>query len=424
MIHSIYNKNILSQMVVTTSLGNTYSYNPYDNSISEGLHKGIVPFQVKFKPLTEISELNNIESYTIGITEKCNLRCTYCCYSGIYPEHRSHANNSLKTSDIADIISFIKNTVKSDSFSVEFYGGESLLELEWIKAFVNQISDTFPQKKIQFELSTNGILLSNSVVDWLVQNKFHLFVSIDGIGKYHDLCRKNVSGHGTFAKVHVNLRYIKKHYPEFWQLNLDLMMTLSEISLLPNISREWSNSELLSDKMPIRISEVATIYNSDTSKIDFDVEKQKYLELVKYSIENPDEPLMEGFFNIWLAEWINRPIFELDESAEYPTCLPNNKKLYIDTKGEVGICERITDTIRIGDIKQGLNFNSINTVVRRTSAFIGKHCSSCPSARICEICPDVLKLPSDLVNTYCHNQRAMHKIKFLCFCELAEFNMI
>lgn len=411
-------------MQVTTSLGNTYSYNPYDNSISEGLHKGLGPFQVKFKPLTEIKRLNNIESYSIGVTEKCNLRCTYCCYSGIYPEHRSHANNSLKISDIADIISFIENTVKSDTFSVEFYGGESLLELEWIKAFVNQTSDTFPQKKIQFELSTNGILLSNSMVEWLVQNKFHLFVSIDGIGKYHDLCRKNVSGHGTFAQIQTNLEYIKNRYPEFWSDNVGLMMTISNISLLPKISREWSESELLSSKLPIRISEVAGIYNSETTKIDFDFEKQKYLQLVKYRIENPDELLIKTFFDIWLAEWTDRPIFELDESAEYPTCLPNNKKLYIDTKGEVGICERITDTIRIGDIKQGLNFNSINTVVRRTSAFIGKHCSSCPSARICDICPDVLKLPSDLVNTYCHNQRAMHKIKFLCFCELAEFNMI
>lgn len=411
-------------MQVTTSLGNTYSYNPYDNSISEGLHKGIGLFQVKFKPLTEIKELNNIESYTIGVTEKCNLRCTYCCYSGIYSEHRTHANKSLRVSDIADIISFIENTVKSDTFSVEFYGGESLLELDWIKAFVNLISETFSQKKIQFELSTNGILLSNSVVDWLVQNKFHLFVSIDGIGKYHDLCRKNVSGHGTFTQIQTNLEYIKNRYPDFWTDKVDLMMTISDISLMPKISREWSESELLSSKMPIRISEVAGIYNSETTKIDFDFEKQKYLQLVKYGIKNPDEPLIKTFFDIWLAEWTNRPIFELNDSVEYPTCLPNNKKLYIDARGDVGICERITDTIRIGNIKQGLNFDSINTVVRRTAGFIDKHCSSCPSARICDICPDVLKLPSDLVNTYCHNQRTMHKIKNLCFCELAEANMI
>lgn len=411
-------------MIVQTSTGLPYVYDTSDNSISEGLEKCHRQFTVKFKPLTEIKELNNIESYTIGVTEKCNLRCTYCCYSGIYPEHRSHDNNSLKISDIPNIISFIENTVKSDAFSVEFYGGESLLEYEWIKAFVNQISESFPQKKIQFELSTNGILLNDSVVDWLVQNKFHLFVSIDGIGKYHDICRKDVGGHGTFAKVHTNLRYIKNHYPDFWRSNLDLMMTLSDISLLPNISREWSKSELLSDKIPIRISEVANIYNSDTSKIDYDVEKHKYLKLVKYRIENPNEPLMETFFNIWLAEWINRPIFEINDPQEYPTCLPHNKKLYIDAKGNVGICERITDSIRIGNITNGLDYESINETVSKTASFIDSYCSTCHSARICDICPDVLKLYPNLVKVYCHNQQTIHKIKLLCFCELVEADMI
>lgn len=411
-------------MQVTTSLGNIYSYNPYDNLISEGLHKNIGQFQVKFKPLTEIKELNNIESYTIGVTEKCNLRCTYCCYSGLYPEHRSHNNISLTVSDIPNIISFIENTAKSDTINIEFYGGESLLELGWIKAFVNQISEAFPQKKVQFELSTNGILLNNPVVDWLAQNKFHLFVSIDGIGKYHDLCRKDVGGHGSFAKVNTNLKYIKNHYPELWASNLDLMMTLSDISLLPDISREWSKSELFMDKIPTRISEVANIYNSDTSKIDYDVEKQKYWGLVKCRIENPNEPLMEAFFNIWLAEWINRPIFEINDAQEYPTCLSHNKKLYIDARGNVGICERIADSIRIGNIITGLNYESINETVKKTAYFIDSRCSTCTSARICDICPDVLKLSPNIVKTYCHNQQTIHKIKLLCFCELAEKDLI
>jgi hypothetical protein len=202
------------------------------------------------------------------------------------------------------------------------------------------------------------------------------------------------------------------------------MMTVSDISLLPCISKEWSESELLSEEIPIRISEVANIYNSDTIKVDFETEKQKYLELVKYRINHPDEPLIKAFFEIWLAEWINRPIFEIRDPVEYPTCLPHNKKLYIDAKGCIGICERITDTIRIGTVTEGLNYNSINKVVCETASFIDTHCSNCTSARICDICPDILKLPPASVNTYCHNQRVIHKIKFLCFCELAEACMI
>jgi uncharacterized protein len=411
-------------MIVLTSKGSTYSYNPYDNSISDGLTNRRVPFKLEFKPLTEIAELDKIDSYTICVTENCNLRCTYCCYSGIYPEHRIHSNNSFKESDIPNIISFIGNTVKSDYLNVEFYGGECLLELDWIKSFVAKVKEAFHEKEINLELSTNGILLREPVSDWIIQNNFHLFISIDGIGKLHDLCRKDVNGRGTFPIIHKNLAYIKSHYPSYWDSNVNIMMTIRDISLLPCISKEWSASELLSGKMPIRISEVATIYNSDTIKVDFELEKQKYLELVKYRIHHPDEPLIKAFFDIWLAEWINRPIFEIKDPVEYPTCLPHNKKLYIDAKGNIGICERITDEIRIGNITDGLNYSAINNVVCETASFIDNHCSNCASARICDICPDILRLPMDVVQTYCNNQRIMHRIKLLCFCELAELELI
>jgi len=411
-------------MEVTTSLGNRYSYNPFDNSISEGFDINLVPFKVKFKPLIEIDNLDNIESYTICVTESCNLRCSYCCYSGKYPEHRSHSINGLKIQDIPNLISFIKDTLKSDTLRIEFYGGESLLELEWIKSFVDRISNAFPKKQTCFELSTNGILLAETTTDWLVETDFHLFVSIDGVGIYHDMCRKDATGNGTFEKIQNNLDYIKRQYPTFWESNVDIMMTLAEITMLPAISLEWSQSELLMDKMPIRISEVANIYDSDTHTIDFDTEKQKYRELVKYRIEDPNKLLIKAFFDIWLAEWVNRPIFEITEDVEYPTCLPHNKKLYIDANGEVGLCERISDKIRIGNIYDGLNFDIVNKIVYETATFIDKHCSSCQSVRICDICPDILKLPSNIVSTYCHNQRTVHKIKFLCFCELAEADLI
>ena len=202
------------------------------------------------------------------------------------------------------------------------------------------------------------------------------------------------------------------------------MMTVSDISLLPNISKEWAESELLSDKIPIRISEVANIYGSDTSPCGYETEKQKYLSLVSHRISYPADNLMKAFFDIWLAEWVTRPVFRLDGPQEYPTCLPYNKKLYMDSMGKVGICERIADTIRIGDIHNGLNYDLSNEAAMQTASFVKKHCSGCKICRVCDLCPDVLKLPKEIVKTYCHNQRVLHKIKFLCFCELSEAELI
>ncbi len=411
-------------MQITTSRGNTYSYSPLDNSIVEGEYDCVTPFHISFKPLEQITNLPAISSYTIGVTEQCNMRCSYCCYSGKYPEHRTHSTTKLTSEAIPAIIELINDTATSEQISIEFYGGESLIELKWIKEFVSKADNAIHGRKIKYELSTNGLLLSQQTADWLVENNFTLFVSVDGTRLHHDRYRKDISGRGTFGTIGKNLEYIKAEYPEYWCSNINLMMTIPQIESLCEISSEWEKSPLLHDKQPLRISGVATIYNSECKKIDYETEKEKYLQIVRFFISHPEQKLIATFFNSWLSEWIDRPIFTLTDTIEYPTCIPHNKKLFIDAKGLVGICENSSDTIRIGSIGNGLEFDKVNNVVERTANIIASRCKECTVARVCDICPDVLRLSPDELDVYCHNKRANQQIKFRCFCELAEEGLI
>lgn len=410
-------------MEIKTSRGSIYSYIPYDNSIVEGVCEGEQSFCVKFKPLPHVFELSNIDSYTIGVTEQCNFRCLYCCYSGKYNEHRIHSNARLSIHDIPSIIKFIQETAVGDVISVDFYGGECLLEFDWIKAFI-ELADKTVNKRIKYEVSTNGILLTSQIVDWLVKKKVHLFVSVDGIGQLHDRARKDVFGNGTFKRVSDHLQYIKDIYPDYWVANVDIMMTIFDIKEFPEIAVKWNESKLLYDKIPIRISEVATVYNSEIKKLNFEEQKSIYIKLLEFYIENPDNALIKAFFNIWLAEWVERPIFTLLDKVEYPTCIPQNKKLYIDAKMCVGICENISDNIRIGTVERGLDFSAINSVMAKTAEIVEKRCSVCPIARVCDVCPDVMRLSGDEQDVYCYNQKVLQRIKLLIFCELAEEGLI
>lgn len=411
-------------MQVTTSKGNTYSYSPFDNSIAEGEYGCATPFQIKFKPLKQVTNLPAINSYTIGVTEQCNMRCSYCCYSGKYSEHRTHSTTRLASESIPAIIELINNTATSEHISIDFYGGESLIELKWIKEFISKASNAIRGKDINYELSTNGLLLTRQTADWLVENNFTLFVSIDGTRLYHDRHRKDISGRGTFDTISKNLEYIKTEYPEYWYANINLMMTLPHVESLCEISSEWEKSPLLHDKLPLRISEVATIYNSATPKIDYETEQEKYLQIVRFFTSHSEQKLIAAFFNSWLSEWIDRPIFALTDEIEYPTCIPHNKKLFIDAKGLVGICENSSDTIRIGSTKTGLEFDKINSIVERTANIIADRCKECSVARVCDICPDILRLSPNELDVYCHNKKAYQLIKFRCFCELAEEGLI
>ncbi|MDE6097918.1 MAG: hypothetical protein K2G24_03425, partial [Muribaculaceae bacterium] len=311
----------------------------------------------------------------------------------------------------------------SKEITVDFYGGESLLEFDWIKEFVRQ-SRKIESVSWRFEISTNGILLRPEIADWLAVNQFKVFVSVDGIGRFHDQCRKDIKGQPTYSRIEANLIYIKERYPNYWADNVRIMMTLHDVTELPDIADTWECSPIFKGKAPYRISEVSTVYDAATPRLDEASELGVYLQLADWFKQHPESSVMSTFFGIWLAEWINRPIGEIEHEVEYPTCLPHNRKLYIDARGNVGICERISDRIRFGTIDDGIDFSKLNEIRRRTASFISRSCSGCEIARICDICPDILKIPDAVKETYCHNQKVMQRIKLRCFCELAETNLI
>ena len=140
--------------------------------------------------------------------------------------------------------------------------------------------------------------------------------------------------------------------------------------------------------------------------------------------QHPEYSLLNVFFERLLAEWLDRPIFELDGEIDIPTCVPNNTKLYIDTEGEIGICEKMPDTFRVGSIYHGLNMEMVNNLAGRTASLIESRCKTCPVARLCDICPNALDLSDSEMDIYCHNQNIIQKVKLRVFCELVEKGLI
>ncbi|MBF0314217.1 MAG: 4Fe-4S cluster-binding domain-containing protein, partial [Oligoflexia bacterium] len=101
----------------------------------------------------------NIQSYTIVLTEACNLRCTYC-------HQRQGKDNSsfssLEKVKIEDkhIVDFILSRITPEVSVINFIwtGGEPLLELPRLKLLIERVSFAVP-KGIQI----NSHLLSNGV---------------------------------------------------------------------------------------------------------------------------------------------------------------------------------------------------------------------------------------------------------------------
>ncbi len=130
-----------------------------------------------------------IESKNIylSITNKCNLKCKHCCTSCSIEKE-----NFLETSQLKMIIDSIKEL---NPKSLVITGGEPLVRDDF-KEIIEYIKYKAPH--IKLILSTNGTLINNENLDFIVGNFDKIDISIDGVDE--ETC-SITRGKGVFNKV-------------------------------------------------------------------------------------------------------------------------------------------------------------------------------------------------------------------------------
>ena len=100
------------------------------------------------------------------LTNKCNLNCKYCFVK--------------KNNEVLSLDNYIKtiNIYKNVTGNVTFFGGEPLLCFDLIKDIVKYNKDN--NINVGYNLNTNALLLENDILDYCLDNKFLLNVSLDG----------------------------------------------------------------------------------------------------------------------------------------------------------------------------------------------------------------------------------------------------
>lgn len=408
-------------MQICTIRGNTYTYQRQTNEILCGeVEKSQLPWN--FAPLEYFDSLPNVETFVIGVTEQCNLRCTYCCYSGDYANNRSHSTKSMGISDIDSIFDFINQLTPNRKIRISFYGGEPLLKHDLIRYAV-EIGYKMWHENVSFSISTNGVLLSPDIIDWIVANNIELAVSIDGIGHFHDKNRVDINGKGSFDKIYRALSYIEIHYPEYLP-SITILMTLKSFSNIDEIAEAWHNDPLLRKLSPSMINKVVPNFNNVVEKVQYEDVKEIYSHLLDVYERNKDWSVLKVFLNQSIAYWKDRPILAPNSSVPMATCLPINTKLYIDSRLQVGVCEKMSDKYRIGDVNSGINWSDANSIVRNYYNKRVHRCKYCSAVRMCDMCLTAVEYTDEQWDILCHNERVYTRVFMYLFCEMAERGLI
>jgi sulfatase maturation enzyme AslB (radical SAM superfamily) len=161
-----------------------------------------------------LSPRSDIRVVEVILTAGCNLRCSYCYQNDKKP--RSMDWETLRAS--ADLL------LRSSRPEVRmlFIGGEPLLEFPLIRRAVEYIEAARPRRlDVRYDVITNGTLLREEQVAFLVEHDFDVQLSFDGLPSAQDL-----RGAGTFAILDRLLDGLREDHPDFFAEKLTVALTL------------------------------------------------------------------------------------------------------------------------------------------------------------------------------------------------------
>ena len=167
--------------------------------------------------------LTGTSLFILAVTNACNYRCVYCQANGMSEVHhmsREVAEQALQR---------IKDAPSSD-ITIEFQGGEPLLNYDVIRYIVLRGQELLCNKKVQYTVVSNLSLLTEEMTDFFKENKVTVSTSIDGPEELHDYNRPEVGGKGSFRNTLRGIEMLKAKGPYL----LDIHTTAAE-SVLPMI---------------------------------------------------------------------------------------------------------------------------------------------------------------------------------------------
>jgi uncharacterized protein len=145
-----------------------------------------------------------LRQFVVKIHSRCNLACDYC-YVYEMADQRWRTRPVRMSAEVFEHTAFrIGQHVRAHalpSVDVVLHGGEPLLAgIEAIRNFVTAVrAET--SGAARFSLQTNGLLLSEDVLEVLLELGVRVGVSIDGAAADHDRHRRHRSGAGSHAAV-------------------------------------------------------------------------------------------------------------------------------------------------------------------------------------------------------------------------------
>ena len=357
-------------------------------------------------PLTEYAGFylsGKLCRMTFQITQDCNLRCDYCIYSGDY-QNRTHSKLEMDFETVKKGLDYLlAHSCQSKNILIGFYGGEPLLKFDLIKKSVAYADKLFEGKPVSYQITSNITLLTEEMMDFLVEHGFNVLFSFDGPEEIHDKNRKfKGNGKGTFGVVIPKLYEFKNKYPDFFETNVSVNTVLDSENSFLAVDRYFRSQDLFLDKQ-ISSNMVDMKYRKITKKTN-----GKFYEEYNYELFKTFLLRLGWLHNYKESVLLKEKMFQIVKSRvgkengtrrEVPLkshrsgpCIPGIDRLFVTAEGKLYPCERVSESscaTCIGSIESGIDLLAVQRLMN-IEKLSSEKCRKCWAYFNCLVCASFL----------------------------------
>ena len=155
-----------------------------------------------------------IDTVLLKVASRCNIDCKYCYVYHLGDESWRSMDKrmSLYTIDAVVNTLFELSEIQERPYSVVLHGGEPLLAgKDRLYHLISRLRQRLPSGSHPISVQTNGVLISDPVLDLFAEYRVSVAVSIDGPRQINDNGRVDHQGRGTFDSVLAGIRKLEAH---------------------------------------------------------------------------------------------------------------------------------------------------------------------------------------------------------------------
>jgi uncharacterized protein len=312
-----------------------------------------------------------------------------------------------------------------------FYGGEPLLRFDFIKQCVEYADQQLSNRPHRFSITTNGSLLSDEIVDYLVRHRFIVTISMDGPKEIHDRNRRFADGKATFYHVFRGIERMRERAgSDYFKEHVILNAVLTPPYDLERLHNFFANYPSW-----LRLSSLE--YRPDLNESegeDQTLGKAAIAKAMKDYCLNFGKNSVFRFAGLSLPyECFSRELRKIHTRASEQLqgrvlnlCHPGRNRAFVSSQGKIYVCERVEDNenIVIGTVEGGIERERVLGILSDISRLGFSQCQGCWLIRMCDLCFAHLVYGSEYSlekwRYSCEMRRRHYSDALQLYCEIME----